>query len=63
MVEVDVLQRALSECWAAEVSGVSYYKALGARFPDHCQEFDVLALVEKTTRDLIEGNYSGPLTT
>jgi hypothetical protein len=35
MVEVDVLQRALSECWAAEVSGVSYYKALGERFPDH----------------------------
>ena len=54
MVEVDVLQRALSECWAAEVSGVSYYEALGERFPDHRQEFDVLALVEKTTRDLIE---------
>lgn len=54
MVEVDVLQRALSECWAAEVSGVSYYRALGERFPDHCREFDVLALVEKTTRDLIE---------
>ena len=55
MVEVDVLQRALCECWAAEVSGVSYYEALGERFPDHRQEFDVLALVEKTTRDLIEG--------
>ncbi len=54
MVEVDVLQRALSECWAAEVSGVSYYKALGERLPDHRQEFDVLASVEKTTRDLIE---------
>jgi rubrerythrin len=54
MVEVDVIQRALSECWAAEVSGVSYYEALGERFPDHRQEFDVLALVEKTTRDLIE---------
>jgi rubrerythrin len=54
MVEVDVLQRALSECWAAEVSGVSYYKALGERLPDHCQEFDVLVSVEMTTRDLIE---------
>ena len=54
MVEVSVLQRALSECWAAEVSGVTYYEALGERFPDHRQEFDVLALVEKTTRDLIE---------
>ncbi len=54
MVDVNVLERALSECWAAEVSGVSYYEALGERFPDHRQEFDVLALVEKTTRDLIE---------
>jgi len=54
MVEVDVLQRALSECWAAEVSGVSYYEALAERFPDHRQDFDALALVEKTTRDLIE---------
>jgi rubrerythrin len=54
MVEVDVLKRTLSECWAAELSGVSYYEALSERFPDHCQEFDVLALVEKTTRDLIE---------
>ncbi len=54
MVEVNVLQRALSECWAAEVSGVSYYETLGERFPDHRREFDVLALVEKTTRDLIE---------
>ena len=53
MVEVGVLQQALSECWAAEVSGVSYYEALGERFPDHRQEFEVLALVEKTTRDLI----------
>ena len=34
--------------------GCSYYRALGERFPDHCQEFDVLALVEKTTRDLVE---------
>jgi rubrerythrin len=54
MVEVDVLRCALSECWAAEVSGVSYYEALGERFPDHRKEFDALALVEKTTRDLIE---------
>ncbi len=54
MVEVDVLQHALSECWAAEVSGVSYYEALGERLPDRRREFDVLALVEKTTRDLIE---------
>lgn len=55
MAEVDVLQSALSECWAAEVSGVSYYEALGERFPQYRREFDVLALVEKTTRDLIEG--------
>lgn len=54
MVDVNVLERALSECWAAEVSGVSYYEALGERFPDHRQEFDVLAMVEKTTRNLIE---------
>ena len=54
MVDVNVLESALSECWAAEVSGASYYEALGERFPDHRQEFDVLALVEKTTRDLIE---------
>ena len=54
MVEMDVLQQALSECWAAEVSGVSYYQALGERFPDHRQDFDVLVLVEETTRDLIE---------
>jgi rubrerythrin len=53
-VDVNVLERVLSECWAGEVSGVSYYEALGERFPDHRQEFDVLALVEKTTRDLIE---------
>lgn len=54
MVDVNVLERALSECWAGEVSGVSYYETLGERFPDHRQEFDVLALVERTTRDLIE---------
>jgi rubrerythrin len=50
---MSVLQNALSECWAAEVSGVAYYEALGQRFPEHSQEADVLALVEKTTRDLI----------
>jgi len=54
MVEVSVLQRALGECWAAEVSGVAYYEALGERLLEHRQEFGVLALVEKTTRDLIE---------
>jgi len=54
MVDVNVLESALGECWAAEVSGVSYYETLGERFPAHRQEFDVLALVEKTTRDLIE---------
>ncbi len=54
MVEVDVLESALSQCWAAEVSGASYYEALGERFPDQRQEFDVLALVERTTRDLIQ---------
>lgn len=53
-MELGVLKRALSQCWAAEVSGVSYYEALGERFPNHRQEFSVLALVEKTTRDLIE---------
>jgi rubrerythrin len=54
MWEMSAVQRALSECWAAEVSGVTYYEALGERFPDRRQAFDVLALVEKTTRDLIE---------
>ena len=54
MGEASDLQRALGECWAAEVSGVSYYEALGERFPDHREECDVLALVETTTRDLIE---------
>jgi rubrerythrin len=54
MPQADVPQHALSECWAAEVSGVSYYNALGDRFPEHRQDADVLALVEKTTRDLIE---------
>jgi hypothetical protein len=53
MVDVNVVESALSECWAAEVSGISYYQTLGERFPDHRPEFDVLALVEKTTRDLI----------
>jgi hypothetical protein len=54
MTEVSALQRALGECWAAEVSGVAYYEALGHRFPEHRQEFGVLAQVERTTRDLIE---------
>jgi hypothetical protein len=50
----DGLEHALGECWAAEVSGVAYYEALGERFPEHRDETEVLALVEKTTRDLIE---------
>jgi hypothetical protein len=54
MAEITVLQRALAECWAGEVSGLTYYEALGDRFPEHRHEADVLALVEKTTRDLIE---------
>jgi len=54
MGEESDLQHALGECWAAEVSGVAYYQALGDRFPEHRQEFNVLALVERTTSDLIE---------
>jgi hypothetical protein len=54
MAEASVVQRALAECWAGEVSGVAYYEALGERFPEHRHEADVLALVEKTTRELIE---------
>jgi hypothetical protein len=54
MTETSGLQRALAECWAGEVSGVTYYEALGKRFPERRHETDVLALVEKTTRDLIE---------
>jgi len=54
MAETSDLERALAECWAGEVSGVTYYEALGVRFPEHRHEADVLALVEKTTRDLIE---------
>lgn len=54
MGEESDLQHALRECWAAEVSGVAYYDALGERFPHHRQEFAVLARVETTTRDLIE---------
>jgi hypothetical protein len=54
MAEASVLQRALGECWAAEVSGVAYYEALRERLPEHGAEFGVLALVERTTRDLIE---------
>ena len=54
MGEASDLQRALGQCWAAEVSGATYYEVLGERFPGHRQEFGVLALVETTTRDLIE---------
>ncbi len=54
MVETSVVQRALAECWAGEVSGLAYYEALGKRFPDHRDDADVLASVEQTTRDLIE---------
>jgi len=53
MAEASDLRRALAECWAGEVSGVTYYEALGERFPEHRHEADVLALLEKTTRDLI----------
>ena len=54
MAETSVVESALAECWAGEVSGVTYYETLGERFPEHRHETDVLALVEKTTRDLIE---------
>ena len=54
MADTSVVQRALAECWAGEVSGVTYYEALGERFPEHRRDADVLALVEKTTRELIE---------
>jgi hypothetical protein len=54
MAEPSILQRALAECWAGEVSGVAYYEALGERFPEHRHEADVLVLLEETTRDLIE---------
>src|SRR5689334_25075762 len=54
MAEMSVVQRALAECWAGEVAGLAYYEALGERFPEHGHDFEVLALVEKTTRDLIE---------
>jgi rubrerythrin len=54
MAEASVIQEALAECWAAEVSGVAYYEALAERFPEHRQEAGALALVEKTMRDLIE---------
>jgi hypothetical protein len=33
MQEASDLQRALGDCWAAEVSGVAFYEALGERFP------------------------------
>jgi hypothetical protein len=54
MAETNVVEQALAECWAAEVSGVAYYEALGERLPDHRHEADVLVLIEQTTRDLIE---------
>ena len=54
MAETSVVQEALAECWAIEVSGLAFYEALGERFPEHRHEADVLAHVEKTTRDLIE---------
>jgi hypothetical protein len=54
MVDASVLRGALGECWAAEVSGIAYYEALGQRFPAHRDEFDTLALVERTTSELIE---------
>jgi len=54
MAEMSVVQQALAECWAGEVAGLAYYEVLGERFPEHRHEADVLALVEKTTRDLIE---------
>ena len=53
MAETSVVQGALAECWEVEVAGVAYYETLGERFPEHRHEADVLALVEKTTRDLI----------
>src|SRR6202142_3317347 len=59
MAETSAVQRALAEGWAGEVSGVAYYEALGERFPEHRHEADVLALVEKTTRDLIEAVARG----
>ncbi|MGO9875853.1 MAG: hypothetical protein ACLPVY_18910 [Acidimicrobiia bacterium] len=54
MAETGVIQGALAECWAGEVAGLAYYEALGERFPEHRHDFEVLALVEKTTRDVIE---------
>lgn len=54
MADASVLRGALGECWAAEVSGIAYYEALGQRFPEHRYEFDTLALVERTTSELIE---------
>jgi hypothetical protein len=54
MTEMSVIQRALADCWAVEVAGLAYYEALAERFAEHRGEANVLALVEKTTRDLIE---------
>jgi hypothetical protein len=59
MAETSVIQRSLAECWAGEVSGLAYYEALGERFPEHRRDTEVLALVEKTTRDLIEAVARG----
>ena len=59
MAEASVVQHALAECWAGEVSGVAYYETLGERFPEHSREADVLAQVEKTTRELIEAVARG----
>jgi hypothetical protein len=53
MADTSVVQSALAECLAIEVSGLAYYEALGERFPEHRHDADVLALVETTTRDLI----------
>ena len=53
MAETSVVEGALAECWAGEVAGVAYDETLGERFPEHRDEAEVLALVEKTTRDLI----------
>src|SRR5690242_4953485 len=54
MAETSVIQSALAECWVGEVAGLAYYEALGERFPEHRRDAEVLALVERTTRDLIE---------
>jgi hypothetical protein len=55
VIEPGAVERALGDCWASEVSGLAYYEALAERFPANRDGFGVLALVERTTRDLIEG--------